>query len=93
MTSSGREYVRIGLGLTNLTNLVPEVESNGFGWADPAKVRSQAELILKFAVGGDAKMPEVDRLFTNQFVGKIKLTSAELAAARKNAEPFRSFLA
>lgn len=92
MTSSGREYVRIGLGLTNLTNLVPEVESNGFGWADPAKIRSQAELILKFAVSGDAKMPELDRLFTNQFVGKLKLTPAELAAARKNAEPFRSFI-
>ena len=92
MTSSGKEYVRIGLGLTNLTNLVPEVEKNGFGWADPAKVKAQAELILKYASTADAKMPNLDELFTNQFVGKLKLTDAETAQVRSSGEPFRKYL-
>lgn len=93
MTSSGKEYARIGLGLTNLTNLVPEVLQNGLGWADPAKIKAQAELILQYAAGQDAKMPDLGQLFTNQFVGKVKLTEAEVAKARKNVEPFRKYVA
>lgn len=93
MTSSGKEYARIGLGLTNLTNLVPEVLQNGLGWADPAKVKSQSELILQYAAGQGAKMPDLAQLFSNQFVGKIKLSEAELARARKSVEPFRKYVA
>lgn len=93
MTSSGKEYARIGLGLTNLTNLVPEVLQNGLGWADPAKVKAQSELILQYAAGQGAKMPDLAQLFTNQFVGKIKFTDAELAKARKSVEPFRKYVA
>jgi len=93
MTSSGKEYARIGLGLTNLTNLVPEVLQNGLGWADPAKVKAQSELILQYAAGQGAKMPDLAQLFTNQFVGKIKFTEAELAKARKSVEPFRKYVA
>ena len=93
MTSSGKEYARIGLGLTNLTNLVPEVLQNGLGWADPGKVKSQSELILQYAAGQGAKMPDLAQLFTNQFVGKIKFTEVELAKARKSVEPFRKYVA
>ena len=93
MTSSGKEYARIGLGLTNLSNLVPEVLQNGLGWADPTKVKAQAELILQYAAGQGAKMPDLAQLFTNEFVGKIKFTEAELAKARKSAEPFRKYVA
>jgi ABC-type nitrate/sulfonate/bicarbonate transport system substrate-binding protein len=92
MTSSGKDYARIGLGLTNLTNLVPELIQNGLGWADPAKVKAQTELVLQYAAGPDAKMPDLAQLFTNQFVGKVKLTGPALAAARKNAEPYRKYI-
>lgn len=93
MTSSGKEYARIGLGLTNLTNLVPEVLQNGLGWADPAKVKLQSELILQYAAGQGASMPNLAELFTNQFVGKVRLSDAETAAARRNVEPFRKYIA
>ena len=39
ISSTGKEYARIGLGLTNLTNLVPEVKEHGFGYADPEEGR------------------------------------------------------
>jgi NitT/TauT family transport system substrate-binding protein len=93
MTSSGKDYARIGLGLTNLTNLVPELIQNGLGWADPAKVKAQTELVLQYASGPDAKMPDLAKLFTNEFVGKVKLAGPALAAARKNAEPYRKYIA
>ena len=92
MTRSGKDYARIGLGLTNLTNLVPEVMQNGLGWADPAKMKSQADLVLEYAAGQGARLPEMSELFTNQFAGKVRLTQAQLDTARQSVEPYRKYL-
>ncbi|HEV7260442.1 MAG TPA: ABC transporter substrate-binding protein [Bosea sp. (in: a-proteobacteria)] len=92
ISSTGKEYARIGLGLTNLTNLVPEVKQNGFGWADPAKVSTMADLVVKYAAGEGAVRPDVGALFTNDFVGKLKLSAADLATAEKAAAPFRKYV-
>lgn len=93
MTSTGKKYAEIGLGLTNLTNIVPEVTDNGLGWADPAKMKSQAEIVLEFAAGKGAKLPEMSSLFTNQFAGKIKLSEAQLMQAKKMVDPYRKYVA
>jgi hypothetical protein len=92
MSSTGKEYARIGLGLTNLTNLVPEVKEHGFGWAGPAKVSTMADLVIKYAAGAGAEKPDVATLFTNDFVGKLKLSAADLAAAEKSAAPYRKYI-
>lgn len=92
MSSSGKEYTRIGLGLTTITNLVPEVKEQGFGWADPAKVKTMSDLVVKYAAGDGAVAPDLDALFTNKFVGKVKLSAAELATAEKAAQPYRRYL-
>lgn len=92
ISSTGKEYARIGLGLTNVTNLVPEVKQNGFGWADPAKVATMADLVVKYAAGDGAVKPDVGALFTNEFAGKVKLSAADLATAEASAAPFRKYL-
>ncbi len=92
ISSTGKEYARIGLGLTNLTNLVPEVKVHGFGFADPKKVATMADLVVKYAAGDGATRPDVDALFTNKFVGKVTLSADELAAAEKNTAAFRKYV-
>jgi hypothetical protein len=92
MSSTGKDYARIGLGLTNLTNLVPEVKEQGFGFADPKKVATMTDLVVKYAAGDGAVRPDVETLFTNKFVGKIKLGADELASAEKNAAAFRKYV-
>lgn len=92
MSSTGKEYSRIGLGLTNLTNLVPEVKEHGLGYADPKKVATMADLVVKYAAGEGAMRPDVNTLFTNVFAGKLKLNESELAAAEKNAAAFRKYV-
>ncbi len=92
MSSTGKEYSRIGLGLTNLTNLVPEVKENGFGFADPKKVAIMADLVVKYAAGEGATRPDVGTLFTNKFVGKVRLSADALAAAEKSASAFRKYV-
>jgi ABC-type nitrate/sulfonate/bicarbonate transport system substrate-binding protein len=92
MSSTGKEYARIGLGLTNLTNLVPEVKEQGLGFTDPKKVATMADLVIKYAAGDGASRPDVETLFTNRFVGKITLNNNELASAEKNAAAFRKYV-
>src|SRR5579864_632565 len=92
MSSTGKDYSRIGLGLTNLTNLVPEVKENGFGFADPKRVATMADLVVQYAAGDGATRPDVGTLFTNKFVGKIRLSADELAAAERNAAAFRKYV-
>jgi NitT/TauT family transport system substrate-binding protein len=92
ISASGKEYTRLGLGLTNITNLVPEVKEHGFGYADPKKVEAMADLVLKYGAGDQATKPDLAALFTNKFVGKVKLTQEELAVAEKAAGPFRRYV-
>ena len=93
ISSTGKEYARIGLGLTNLTNLVPEVKEHGFGYADPKKVGTMTDLVMQYAAGEQTIRPDVANLFSNTFVGKVKLTAEELSAAEKNAAGFRKYVA
>lgn len=92
ISSTGKDYSRIGLGLTNLTNLVPEVKQHGLGYADPAKVATMADLVVKYAAGDGAVKPDVGALFTNAFAGKLKLSAAELATAEQSAAAYRKYV-
>lgn len=92
MSQSGPAYTRIGLGLTVATNLVPELKEHGFGWADPKKVRSMAELVVKYATKPGTQLPNVDSLFTNAFIGHVELDAAGLAKAEHAAAPYQVYL-
>jgi ABC-type nitrate/sulfonate/bicarbonate transport system substrate-binding protein len=92
MTSDGTAYVKIGLGLTHATNLVSEVKSHGFGYADPAKVQSMADVVVKYGAGSDAKPVDAGALFTNDFAGKQKLSAAEEKAVADWARPYTKYL-
>jgi ABC-type nitrate/sulfonate/bicarbonate transport system substrate-binding protein len=92
ISSTGKDYARIGLGLTNITNLVPEVKDHGFGFADPKKVATMTDLVVKYAAGNGATRPDANALFTNRFVGNVVLTADELATAEKSAAAFRKYV-
>src|SRR3984957_2925254 len=92
ISSTGKDYARIGLGLTNITNLVPAVKDLAFGYADPKKVETMTDLVVKDAAGDGSTRPDVNALFTNRFVGNVVLAADELATAEKSAAPFRKYL-
>jgi NitT/TauT family transport system substrate-binding protein len=92
MSASGPAYTRIGLGLTVATNLVSELKDHGFGWADPAKVRNMAALVVQYATKPGTRMPDIEALFTNAFIGHIPLDAASLAKAEQAAAPYRVYL-
>lgn len=92
ISQTGKAYSQIGLGLSNATNLVPEVKEHGFGYADPARVAAMTDLVLRYAAGDKAAKPDPAALFTNRFAGTVKLSAAELAKAEANAAPYAKYL-
>jgi ABC-type nitrate/sulfonate/bicarbonate transport system substrate-binding protein len=82
MSSTGKEFTKLGAGLFLATQISPEVVSHGIGWIDMKSVGSQIDLVMQFVATKDAKQPVVGQTWSNDFVGKVKLTDAEIAAAR-----------
>ena len=56
-------------------------------------MKSQAELVVEYAAGQGATLPEMSSLFTNEFVGRVKLSEEQLKRARAAVEPFRKYVA
>jgi len=91
MTSSGRDNARIGLGVINYSGLADEIRDHGLGWADPAKMAELNDLVSTYLASKDAPAPHADRMFTNRFAGRIKLTPEEWAKAVKQRDQFAKY--
>lgn len=89
VAATGRDFTRTGAGLFLATQVAPEVVQNGLGWIDLGSINQQVDLVMKFvASGADAKRPNVEQTWTNEFVGKLKLNDQEIATARSSAKEF-----
>jgi NitT/TauT family transport system substrate-binding protein len=74
------------LGNTNFLAFGPAVEAHGLGWMDPKDQAVTREIIMKYM---DIKeLPPSEKLFTNQFAGKIKLAPEEWKKAKTWANQF-----
>jgi NitT/TauT family transport system substrate-binding protein len=87
-TSTGESFVRYGAGLFLTTLLRPEMKDHGIGWADPVSLNRQTDLIMEFVANKDAKRPAPDKIFSNDMVGKVRLTVDEWAKLEQSAAPY-----
>jgi ABC-type nitrate/sulfonate/bicarbonate transport system substrate-binding protein len=93
MASTGRDMVRIGVGVWAVTVLNDIVKNNGLGFADPADMKTMAELTQKYVIKSDAAIPAMDTLYTNKFAGKLKLSTSEWQSAVSTFKDFAKYLA
>jgi ABC-type nitrate/sulfonate/bicarbonate transport system substrate-binding protein len=91
MTQTGRDQVRIGFGMYALTTLLPEAKQ-GLGWQDPGAMKRQLELVMTYIADKADKAPDLDKIYSNRFVGGIKLTDAEWSAAEKRFAQYRKLI-
>jgi NitT/TauT family transport system substrate-binding protein len=92
MSSTGKAHSRFGGGMILATMMAPELRNGGVGWGDPESLNKQTDLIMKFAAPASAKRPDVNTIFTNELVGKVKLTPQEYETARKSSAEFAKHL-
>lgn len=92
MTATGREQAKIGFGMYANTSLAKESKLNGFGWQDPQSIAKQIDLVMAYVAEKGDKKPTVDAIMTNDFVGSVRLSDSEWAAAEKRFEPYRKLI-
>jgi ABC-type nitrate/sulfonate/bicarbonate transport system substrate-binding protein len=87
MTESGPEYTRLGMEVFQFSLMSESTpKEKGLGWAETAKLEQMSDLISKYLVKDPGTQPDLSKLFTNRFVGKIKLSDAEWATARQRID-------
>ena len=75
LASTVKEQLQIGMGVWAANYVTKEAMEHGVGYADPAAYVKMTDLIA--ATAPNDKKPDPATLYTNEFVGKLKLTDAE----------------
>lgn len=77
LASTAKEQLEIGMGVWSSNYVSKEAMERGVGWADPAIYTSMTDTVFSAgAASGDTK-PDAASLYTNEFVGKLKLSDDE----------------
>lgn len=92
MTASGRNNIKVGLGIFQFAALAEDSRRNGFGWANEKAFAEMNELVATYLTKGGPK-PAVADLYTNRFAGKQKFSEAQWAEAKKRNEEFAKYFA
>jgi ABC-type nitrate/sulfonate/bicarbonate transport system substrate-binding protein len=81
-----RKTNRLSLLINNAMGIVPSVQDSGLGYHDTQTMQKTIDTLgepLKWK-----EKPDPQKVTTNQFVGKVKLTPAEWEQARQFAKDF-----
>jgi hypothetical protein len=66
--------------------MVEPVKKNGVGYMDPELVAVTANTVQTYMGGKD--LPPIDKMYTNKFIGSVKLTDQEWAAVQARSEKY-----
>jgi NitT/TauT family transport system substrate-binding protein len=75
------EREALGFNMMQLSILSEEAKKSGIGWQRPEAFAAMTDLIMTYLVPKDSKRPDVASLYTNEFVGKVRLDEAQWKAA------------
>lgn len=93
LTAGGREFARLGQGFMLASAVRPESMQNALGFSDMRRVKEMTDVVMSYAVPSTAKRPDIDQLFTNRFIGSVKLSPEEWKRAGDENHQFVSLLA
>jgi NitT/TauT family transport system substrate-binding protein len=85
-TERDRAITMSSLLINTAEGLTDQARSNGLGWHDEARMKHTLEIGSSYL--SLPTTPALGSLYTNQFVGSVKLTDAEWAKARELAKPY-----
>jgi hypothetical protein len=82
LASTAKEQLEIGMGVWAANYVSKEAMDKGVGYADPAIYAKMTDLVFENASAAGDKKPDPASLYTNEFVGKLKLSDAEWTKAK-----------
>jgi NitT/TauT family transport system substrate-binding protein len=81
---TNRKVIEGGQAVSTALGMVPSFKNHGLGYMDPELMKVTAETVTTYM--GVKNMPPIDKLYTNKFVGSVKLTDAEWSSVEKRSE-------
>ena len=88
LATTAKEQLDIGLGVWAANEVTKEAMDKGLGYADPAVYAKMTDLIFETGAAAGDKKPDPAALFTNEFVGKLKLSDAEWAKVKAGSAKY-----
>ncbi len=85
-STTNRDVVKHGQGIMTAMGIVPEVEKNGLGWMEPDMIKRTRDTVVTYM--GATNAPPAEQLFTNSFVGKVKLAPAEWGRVKESVKRY-----
>ena len=85
-TDRDRAITMSSLLINTAEGLTDQVRQNGLGWHDEVKMRHTLDIGTSYL--SLPSTPDFKSLYTNQFVGSVKLTDAEWAKTREMAKTY-----
>jgi NitT/TauT family transport system substrate-binding protein len=92
LSSSSKEFARIGLGMWHHAIDHPEPREHGLGWSERATYFEMADLVMQYLSSPGMTQPAPDALVTNRFIGKLKLTAPQWAQVHERVAEFAKFV-
>ncbi|MBI2369221.1 MAG: hypothetical protein HYV08_03120, partial [Deltaproteobacteria bacterium] len=74
-SQTNKEIVTHGVGINSALGLAPIAEEKGLGVMDPQMVKQTRDLVVKYM--NLPAEPPLEEIYTNAFVGSVKLTPAQ----------------
>jgi NitT/TauT family transport system substrate-binding protein len=83
---ANQKVIEYGQAVSTALGVMPAVRQHGLGYMDPDLVATTAKTVETYM--GVKNAPTTQTLFTNKFVGAVKLTEAEWAEVEKRSEKY-----
>ena len=85
-TVSNKKVVEYGQAVSTGLGMVPSFKDKGLGYMDPASIAATADTVTKYM--GVRGMPELSQLYSNKFVGSVKLSDQEWSDVSGRSEKY-----
>ncbi|HKH27587.1 MAG TPA: ABC transporter substrate-binding protein [Sphingomicrobium sp.] len=83
---ANQKVIEYGQAVSTALGMVEPVRKNGVGYMDPELVAITANTVQTYMGGKD--LPAVDKMYTNKFIGSVKLTDQEWAAVQERSQKY-----
>lgn len=83
---TNKKVIEYGQAVSTALGMVPAFKEQGLGYQEPELVTQTAETVAAYM--GAKSLPKADAMFTNKFVGSVKLSDAEWKATVERSNKY-----
>lgn len=85
MTPNAAEFARLGIGVQRFSVLVGEADAkqHGLGYSNLDKLNTMTDFVMRYQAAAGAARPDPAKIFTNRFIGDVKMSEADWRQAEK----------